>query len=127
MFAGEGGDDLITLGMATTRGGWRRLDDVLAGDGDSVVFGDHGDVFAEFTAESTTVAGSMFAGEGGNDLIIVGDGDDVVVAGDGFDDVFAGDGDNVVFGDHGDVFAEFTADSDDGVRRACSPARAATT
>ena len=53
------------------------VDDILAGDGDNVVFGDHGDVEATFAADATTVdAFSIFAGiGGGDDIITVGDGD----------------------------------------------------
>ena len=59
----------------------------------------------------------MFPGEGGDDIVTLGDGNHVVLGGDGADDIVAGDGDNVVFGDHGSVDASFTAADNHGVRR----------
>ena len=110
---GRGDDDIITVGDGdhVILGG-DGFDDILAGDGNNVVFGDHGDVVATFTAAGTIVdAVSIFPGAGDDDIITVGDGNHVILGGDGFDEILAGDGDNVVFGDHGDVEATFTADT----------------
>ena len=72
-------------------------DEVTAGDGNNIVFGDFGQASLFIGELATTDPDSG----GGDDEITTGDGNDVVLAGDGDDDVAAGDGDNIVFGDFG--------------------------
>ncbi len=85
-------------------------DSITAEGGDDAALGDHGEVFATFTAGTTTViANTTDPGTGDEDVIDVGDGDNVVLGGDADDDITSGDGDDVVLGDHGAVVATFAA------------------
>ena len=91
------GNDLVLGGAAG--------DDINAGDGDNVVIGDHG--FITLLNGALTEIRSTDFGEGGDDVVQVGDGNDVLVGGFGQDELHAGDDDNIVLGDHGDIL--FTA------------------
>ncbi|MGE4044330.1 MAG: hypothetical protein AB7F35_05720 [Acetobacteraceae bacterium] len=81
--------------------GGHRNDQITAGDGDNVVFGDagiltfNGTLFASVASTDTSV--------GGNDTITTGIGNDLLIGGAGSDTLRADDGTNIVLGDNGMV------------------------
>ncbi|MEW6158482.1 MAG: hypothetical protein AB1813_13700, partial [Verrucomicrobiota bacterium] len=103
----DAGNDLI-LGGAMG-------DQLFAGDGHNIVFGDNGLVdWVVQEREPATLSGDLSAADidllvtldptiGGVDMITTGNGADLVIAGQSGDTVMAGEGNNIVIGDSGRI------------------------
>jgi len=98
-----GDDDTITTGVdRDIIAGGATNDTITAGDGDNIVFGDHGNL-------DINVAGHLNRFEtldpaiGGDDTITTGDGQDIIAGGTVNDGISADDGENFVFGDNGEA------------------------
>jgi Ca2+-binding RTX toxin-like protein len=101
-----GDSDSITTGNGTNiiLGGMG--DDIITtGDGEGIVIGDNGEVLYTGTTGNLVRDRiiSQDTGNGGNDVIVLGDGDKTVLAGFGSDSITAGDGAHDVFGDNGEI------------------------
>ncbi|MCC2636437.1 MAG: hypothetical protein K0Q68_156, partial [Moraxellaceae bacterium] len=90
-------DNVVILGQ----GG----DSLTTGTGADIVLGDNGEIL--FTGTTGSLVRDLITtqdtGNGGDDVIMLGDGDKTVLAGTGGDSVTAGDGMHDVFGDNGEI------------------------
>ncbi|MHC5112514.1 MAG: calcium-binding protein, partial [Planctomycetota bacterium] len=84
-------------------------DDLMLGDGDSVVFADTSSVTYD-SSGNVIAASSDPDGGDGDDELILGDGSKIVFLGGGNDDLTMGDGDVILFGDHGDITLNASGD-----------------
>ena len=109
---GTGGDDIVVTGagdnVVLAGQGSDHVNDPATSPasvpsaGNDVVLGDDG--FVTWTpAGVVTAFASTQPGQGGADVIIVGDGANIVVGGAGGDTIAAGSGDDVLVGDNGAV------------------------
>ncbi|HEY4723026.1 MAG TPA: hypothetical protein VII92_14330, partial [Anaerolineae bacterium] len=100
------GRDIILAGAAG--------DIVTAGDGNNLIFGDHGYidfVTADSDASDIDDIQSTATGIGGSDTITTGVGNDIVIGGPSADGITVNDGANLVFGDNGRIRSSLMVNS----------------
>ncbi|MEZ6122879.1 MAG: calcium-binding protein [Planctomycetaceae bacterium] len=98
-----GGQDHITsaAGSDIIFGG-NDNDTIDAGDGNNIVFGDHGFIVQNPAGDLVDLQSTDFT-IGGADRITTGTDRDMIVGGTSADTIHAGNGSNVIFGDHGRI------------------------
>ena len=108
-----GGDDSIETNANDPVEGRKNIifggfgnDNIIAGEGSSVIFGDNGE--ANFVNAKVTDAKSTDLAHGGSDTITALDGNHVIIGGSFADLIKAGGGNHVILGDSGE--ADFDSD-----------------
>jgi len=97
------GADIITTddGNSYVLGG-QGSDAIAAGNGDSVLIGDDGQIL--FNPDGSVIrATTLRFGSGGNDSLSVGSGRSILIGGAGSDKLSAGFGSNILIGDNGQI------------------------
>ncbi|WP_157100266.1 hypothetical protein [Rhodoplanes sp. Z2-YC6860] len=98
---GNAGNDIILGGAAG--------DTIDAGEGNNIVFGDHGYIDYVGTdsdpSDIDAIVSTSTTAYGGADQITAGAGQDIIIGGRFGDTINAGDGDNLVIGDSGRILA----------------------